>query len=350
MQAFSSGRRRLFLVLALVLALLLILAALLIPRYFGGQRLLTGSAPNGQWTSSSWAPSNNTLFGTAANTTSKVWFTGHDGIISTVFYPSADMPDTTSLEFLVGKSDHSWVDEEQVNTQAKTTLYDSHALAWQTVNTAKNNTYRIQKLIYSDPTRDSLIQQVTFTALKGTLNDYLLYVYYDPTLHNKGDNNSSFTQQYQNTTVLVSTDGSGKYASALAASLPYQSGKNSSGYVQLNDGLTDLKGAVSCGSNKCPDYTMNYSYDTAKGGNTAQIGLLDLSKNGALNLSSTNSVTFKLVLSFGQTSGGASAITNAEKTLLASLGDTSDLLHRYVSEWNTFDASLHQPPAVGITP
>jgi glucoamylase len=345
----SQERRKRIITIALVI-LIAIPIAMLIPRYLRGPyipSLVKGQAPDGNWSSSTWASSNNTMLGTSASTTSNVWFTGHNGIVSTVSYPSADMPNTTALEFLVGNSAHTWVNEEQNDTQTSTQLYDKHSLAWVTTNTAKNKAYRIKKVVYTDPTRDSLIQQVTFSALKGTLADYLLYVYYDPTMHDTGDKNNSSTGEYNGTTMLLSTDGSGDYASALAASLPYQQDMTSSGFVKFNDGLTDLRGNANCGNHKCPDYTMNYGYNQALRGNTAQMGLLDLSNDGEVNLATSTSITFKLVLSFGQNENGASATTHAEQALIGTLNDNSDLLKTYTSQWNTFDDSLKRPPAFG---
>ncbi|HEV2579950.1 MAG TPA: glycoside hydrolase family 15 protein, partial [Ktedonobacteraceae bacterium] len=309
-----------------------------------------GTAPNNdQWTNSSWASSNNSILGTAQNTSSDVWFTGGNGIIGEVFYPTADTPNTTDLQFLVGDSSHTWVNQEQNDTISKVHLYDNHSLAWVVTNTARNGDYQITKIIFADPTRNSLIQQTTFKALQGHLADYQLYVYYNPAIHNKGDNNNSSTKTYQGRVILVSTSGAGKYASALAASLPYQKGMTSSGFLGQSDGWTDLAGKSACGSATCPDYTMNYTYSAAADGNTVQTGLLDLSNGGMLDLSSATSLTFNLVLSFGQSSGGGDATTGAEQALLGSLNDRSNMLSTYVAQWNSFDDSLRAPPAVGST-
>jgi hypothetical protein len=81
------------------------------------------SAPKGPGAASNWTPSNNTLLGTAANTTSDVWFTGYNGIIGEVFYPTADTPNTTDLQFLIGDSAHTWVDEEKIATTSSVQLY-----------------------------------------------------------------------------------------------------------------------------------------------------------------------------------------------------------------------------------
>src|ERR1051326_6443697 len=270
---FMRNRSSLFLAALGIVATIIIVLALVIPRFLQARTTHTfgGNAPNdGQWTTSSWVPSDNTILGTAQNTTSDVWFTGSSGTVGEVFYPTADVPNTTLLRFLVGNSGHNWVNQEKSDTVSKVRLYDNHSLAWVVTNTAKNGDYALTKIVYTDPSRNSLIQQVTFKALRGHLADYLLYVYYDPTMHDKGDNNNSYTKTYQGKTMLVSTSSAGKYASALAASLPYQNGMTGSGFLGQSDGWTDLGGTSHCGGSACPDYTMNYAYGEATGGNTAQ--------------------------------------------------------------------------------
>ncbi len=310
----------------------------------------SGTAPSGPGSSSNWAPSTNTIVGTAANTTSDVWFTGYNGVLTEMYYPTADYADSTLLEFMVGNSSHSWVDQEETGTNSTTLLDDGHSLAWDVTNIAKSGDYELTKVIYADPSRNSVIQQVTFTALTGTLANYLLYAYYNPTMRNGGNSDSSSTQTYNNTTMLVTTDSSGDYASALAATIPYQSGMTSSGFVGQNDGLTDLLGSSNCGSSSCPDYTMSDTYSTASSGNTAQTGLLDLSDGGMINTSTATSISFDLVLSFGQLNGSTSATSSAEQTLAGTLGDSfTSMLSTYISQWNTFDNSLNTLPGVGST-
>lgn len=329
----------------LVLLLLLVLTGITQRVYASGE-----SAPNGPGTASNWTPSNNTILGTAAATASDVWFTGYNGIIGEVFYPTADTANTSDLQFLIGDSAHTWVDEEKVATTSSVQLYDNHSLAWVVTNTAKSGKYRITKTVYTDPSRNSLIQQVTFTVLSGTLSNYLLYTLYNPTMNNAGNSNTSSTQVYNATTMLVTTDSSGAYTSALAASIPFQSGMTSSGFVGVNDGWTDLKGSSNCGSSSCPDFTMSYTYGSANNGNTAQIGLLDLSAGGTINTQTATSITFNLVLSFGQSSGGTPSTTSAEQTLASTLSDNfTTMLSTYVSQWHTFDDGLNAPPAVGNT-
>src|SRR3712207_9544458 len=70
-----------------------------------------------------WSPSTLTFLGTAANSSSKVWFTGFDGIVGEIFYPSVDQPATVDWQFLVGDARHRWVDEDRKSTR----LNSSHA-------------------------------------------------------------------------------------------------------------------------------------------------------------------------------------------------------------------------------
>jgi glucoamylase len=102
-----------------------------------------------------WSPSTLTFLGTASNPTSKVWFTGFNGILGEVFYPSVDKPATVDWQFLVGDARHTWVDEEKNDTTSQVTLNDARSLAWTITNTSKNGLYQIQKTIFTDPNRNS---------------------------------------------------------------------------------------------------------------------------------------------------------------------------------------------------
>src|SRR5689334_7106370 len=116
---FVRNRRSLFLAALGIVATIIIVLALVIPRFLQARAIHTfgGNAPNdGQWTTSNWAPSDNTILGTAQNNTSDVWFTGSNGTIGEVFYPTADVLNTTLLQFLIGDSSHSWVNQEKNDT------------------------------------------------------------------------------------------------------------------------------------------------------------------------------------------------------------------------------------------
>lgn len=333
--------------ITLLVLVAVVAVAILLP--LSSPRLKTGIAPDGPGDGSTWAPTTDTMVGTSLSSNSRVWFTGGRGVVTAAFFPSVDTVNSSVLELLVGDRSNHWADEERADTTSQTTIYDPHALAWKVVNTARRGAYTIQKVVYADPSRDSITQDVIFTVNKGHLSDYQLYVYYNPAMHNTGDSNFSSTRAANGLTALVTTNYTTEYASAVAASLPYVNGRTSSGFVGQNDGLADLKGTFGCGSENCPDYRMTYGYQQASKGNTAQIGELDLSNGGQTDTSRATKRTFRLVFSFGKTSRGVDASNAAMKMLGATLKDSSDLLGTYVSQWHAFDQHLTPPPAVGAT-
>src|SRR2546429_3503603 len=66
----------------MIIGAIIVVLVLALPRFFQVHAVHTigGTAPNNnQWTTTTWAPSDNTILGTAQNTTSDVWFTGSNG-------------------------------------------------------------------------------------------------------------------------------------------------------------------------------------------------------------------------------------------------------------------------------
>ena len=172
--SFLRTRRSLLFSAFVILAAIIVVLVLVIPRFFQKHTVntLTGTAPNNdQWTASTWASSDNTILGTAQNSTSDVLFTGSNGIIGEVFYPTADTPNTTTLQFLIGDSSHTWVNQEKNDTISKVRLDNNHSLAWVVTNTAKSGDYQLTKIIFTDPARSSVVEQVTFKAWQGHLAD-----------------------------------------------------------------------------------------------------------------------------------------------------------------------------------
>jgi glucoamylase len=271
-----------------------------------------------------WSPSTLTFLGTASNPTSKVWFTGFKGILGEVFYPSVDKPATVDWQFLVGDARHTWVDEEKNDTTSQVTLNDARSLAWTITNTSKNGLYQIQKTIFTDPNRNTLIQQVTFTALEGTLSNFNLYTLYHPAIDNEGQATTGYSTTYNGKQMLVAKNSTSGHASALASSLAFKAGMMSSGFVGHSDGWQDLKGGMA-------DSTMNWTYESATHGNIAQMAMFDLSP-----YANSKSVTFNLVLGFGNSD------TEAESVAAETLGDNfSTMLSTYNAQWNNYTNSLN---------
>jgi len=278
-----------------------------------------GAAPGSPGLSSTWAPAEKSFLGTSRSTASRVWFTGHRGIVSEVFYPVADTVDTVDLQFLVGDKARTYVDEEKLQAYSATRP-DPKSLRWSVSTSNTAHRWSITKNVFTDPARNCLVSRVTFTATAGaTLADFDLYVLHNPAMDNSGAGDVSQTLVSGGRTLLVSAQGS--RASALAVTRPWMtsggSAMVSSGFVGVSDGWTDLLGGAA-------DRTMTWSYDSAgvgAPGNTAQMGWIDLGSTGT-------SISFDLVLGFGDSTATAAATANA--TLAA---DPGTVQASYDSGW-----------------
>jgi glucoamylase len=293
--------------------------------------LTSGEAPRAPNQSYTWSSSRLDFLGTARSDTSHVWFTGFNGIVGQVFYPRVDTPATVDWQFMIGDAGHTWVDEEKVATTSAVSLIDPRAMSWTLVNTANNGKYRIEKRIFTDPNRDSLVVRVTFTALVGHLGDFNLYTLYHPALDDAGTATTASSMTVNGTllfaaqhVVSAGTLDQGD-ASVLLTSLPFKAGMMSSGFVGLSDGWQDLKGS------QPPDFTMNWTYDSATNGNVAQMGQFDLSAHAG-----DTAIQFDLVLGFGN------SITTAARAAKATLADNLDnMLTTYNNGWHIYTAGLN---------
>ena len=68
-------------------------------------------APNGPGLPSVWAPAAKDCIGTSASTQSRAYFTGAEGVLTEVFYPTLDRVQNVDLQFLVTDAARTWGDE-----------------------------------------------------------------------------------------------------------------------------------------------------------------------------------------------------------------------------------------------
>lgn len=307
----------------------------------------TGTAPGCCGSQAIWAAGNKTFLGRAkapASTADDIWFTGTNGVLTEIFYPNLDTADFTDQQFIVGDSAHTWDQTEKTEATHAATLVSGNALAWTVTNTGSNGKWRISKTIYTDPQAPAVDEHVTFTALTGTLGDYVVYQLSNPTQEGNGNNDTGQTVTYNGRMMLVTTGtaagGSASNASAIAVGNGLgwlsQSGVPmlSSGFVGTNDGWQDLLGGAS------PDHTMNDAYNLAPGGNVAQLGQLDLSP-----VASQTSVSFDLVIALGPNAGAAEASADSELSSLAA--NPNGVLGSYNSQWSAWTSGLNTYGGLG---
>ena len=142
----------------------------------------------------------------AATSTSLVWFTLGQGILTEIFYPRVDLACTRDLGLIVtdGKEFFS---EERVDAEHRVEHPVEGVPLYRLVNTCRQGRYRIEKTIFAHPHQDAVLQITCFTPLKGKLDDYHLYALLAPHLGNRGAGNSAWLGTHRGFSMLFARRG-----------------------------------------------------------------------------------------------------------------------------------------------
>lgn len=274
--------------------------------------------------------------GTARNTTSKVWYTVADGVLSDVYYPTVDNTNVETLQFVV--TDGSTFTDLQTRDMTYTVEpLDPTGMSCRVVSTAKSGRYTITTDYITDPGRDSVVMRTRLRPAHG--GDRLqMYVRYDGTLNGNGGGGDPatanagadtgvidtstggpvpVTYDTQTATIAANRDYAVPVFGALRANRPFLAA--SSGFVGTSsDGLTQLDATRG----------LSTTYATATQGNVVQTAQLDVRGQSPVTLA----------LGFGTTQGAAVATAGASAG-----SDFGDLAETYRSGWEQYDASLNPP-------
>jgi glucoamylase len=275
--------------------------------------------------------------GTARNTTSKVWFTVANGVLSDVYFPTNDNTNVETLQYLVTDG-ASFTDLQTRDTTYTVKATDDRALTCRVTTTAKNGRYQIVTDYTTDPARPTVLIRSKFVALKGKLSDYRLYVRHDPTLNGNGGGGSATTQNggaddgalasAGGHTLLVGSDVVTKtnaanrdYAIPVHSALDVDRGfdQATNGFAgSASDGLVQLDAG----------HALSALHDSAVHGNVVQVGRVPLGHSGR----------FTLALGYGDTQAGA--ISASQRSLKRGFHDAR---RGYERGWNAYDAKLVEP-------
>src|SRR5215203_2337946 len=121
--------------------------------------------------------------GTARNTTSKVWYTVANGVLSDVYYPTVDNTNVETLQYVV--TDGSTFTDLQTRDMTYTVepLHEPGEMACRVTATGPDGKYRIRTDYITDPARNTVLMRVEF---KPKNSSYQLYVRFDPTVNGNG--------------------------------------------------------------------------------------------------------------------------------------------------------------------
>lgn len=266
--------------------------------------------------------------GTARNTTSKVWFTVANGVLSDVYAPTVDNTNVETLQYVV--TDGSTFTDLQTRDMTYTvSAIDPGGMACRVTSTPRRGGYRLVTDYLTDPQRDSVVIR---TRLTGPSN-LKVFVRYDATVNGNGGGGAEngggddaavdpattalVSSDTDTTTNATNRDYGVPVHGALRADQPFRS--TQSGYAgTASDGLTQLDA----------DRRLS-GPTTATDGNVVQTAEVARDRTG----------TFTLALGYGRTA--AAAIGTAGASARTSFTAT---YARYVAGWIAYDAQLRRPP------
>lgn len=235
-------------------------------------------APGSHGKDAHWPSAAKNGFGTSNTLASKVWFTLNNGVMTEVYYPRLDVPNTQALQLIVCSASGCQSEAEDMHHELR--ILDDQALSFQQINSDKKGGYTLTKTYTTDPKHPTVLIDVIFRA---SSKDYILYVYYDPSLNNSGMHDTGWGAGG----ALLAADGN--VASALVSSVGFDGITN--GFLGTSDGLLQLKAQG----------RISESYPRAEKGNVVQIAKI------------CRPNAFTLALGFGRSAD--EAVTNAHVSL-----------------------------------
>ena len=147
-------------------------------------------APDGPGAVSHFGLARKDCLGTARNTTSKVWFTVANGVLSDVYYPTIDNTNVETLQYIV--TDGTTFTDLQTRDMTSTArALDRSGMTCRVTSTPESGKYRIVTDYVADPDTDAIVMKVAFTVEDKKKNGNLrLYLRFDPTVNGNGGGGS----------------------------------------------------------------------------------------------------------------------------------------------------------------
>jgi glucoamylase len=250
-----------------------------------------------------WTHANKDGVGTAYSTSSHIWFTIWNGVITEVYYPTVDQPQIRDLQYLIADG-KTFFHEEKRHLKSKIEHLWIHGLGYRITNSDPQGRYAVIKEAIADPHLSCILQHTKLTGERDFISQLHLYALCAPHLAVGGKGNNGYILEVAGQNILVA-EKQGTWL-ALGATVPFRS--LSCGYVGQSDGWTDL----------ADNFQMDWQFDKALDGNLALTGELNLD----------DSREFTLGLAFGTT------LHNAISTLFQSFNiPFAQHKQHYIEQW-----------------
>src|SRR5262249_39983297 len=165
-----------------------LIIALTVAGFLAAVRPAAADTPTGPGALSHFDLARKDCLGTARNTTSKIWYTVADGVLSDVYAPTIDTTNVETMQYLV--TDGSSFTDLQTRDTTYTVSADSTAMVCPVTSTAKSGAYRLTTTYLTDPARPSVVVQTSYTPLTSAAASYQVYVRLDATVGGNGGGGS----------------------------------------------------------------------------------------------------------------------------------------------------------------
>jgi glucoamylase len=270
---------------------------------FRGDRMAFGGPGNAP----RWARADKGGIGTAYSASSLLWYTLWNGIVTEIYYPNVDRPQTRDLQYLFSDNETFF---HQETRYLHTAIESIGGLGYRVTGSDPEGRYRYTKEIIANPHLPCLVQRTKVEADQETLKKLKLYVLLTPHLEVAGWGNNGYVLEALGRTVLAA-EREGTWLAMMPTPL---FSRASVGYVGASDGWTDL----------ADGFQMDWEFDRATDGHVALLGEIDLS----------TTQDFMLGVAFG------TSLHRAITTLFQSLAEPFDSQYqRFEEQWKRTDRS-----------
>src|SRR6202789_1661475 len=143
--------------------------------------------------------------GTAENTTSKVWYTVADGVLSDVYEPTVDNTNVETLQYVV--TDGSTFTDLQTRDMTYTVQADPTGMECTITSTDAKHGFELVTTYITDPQRDTVLMNTRIEPTKGSTNIGALQIYARLDAHVNGDGGGGTQNAGGNTGVIDARTG-----------------------------------------------------------------------------------------------------------------------------------------------
>lgn len=241
------------------------------------------SAPGRPGIPPSWSSSSKDGVGTAYATSSRVWFTLAQGIVTEIYYPTIDRPQIRDAQFLITDG-ATFFHEERRDLAGEVVRIEAESLGYHVISDDPKGRYRLVKEIISDPHSACVLIRARLIPADGWKEKLRLFFLLAPHLEVGGWNNSAMKMELSGRTILAAW----KNSTYLALDSSSGFARSSCGFAGYSDGWQDLNG----------NYKLDWEYDRAENGNVAVTGEIDLSLGNE----------FTIAIAFGDSLHAATAV------------------------------------------